>query len=419
MLVGHYNRADFLLIGQAKLRVLKQMPNPIMSTYKRLPVHFKRGAGVWLWDTDDKRYLDALSGIAVCGLGHAHPAVKAALCQQAGELIHTSNLYGISRQEQLGEALTRISGMDKVFFANSGAEANEAAIKIARLYGHNREIDSPAIVVMENSFHGRTLATLSATGNRKVQAGFEPLVSGFIRVPFGDAESLRIVAQNNPHVVAVLVEPIQGEGGINIPPDDYLNQLRTICDDNQWLLMLDEIQTGMGRSGRMFAHQHNGIVPDVMTLAKGLANGVPIGACLAHGSAAEVLSAGSHGSTFGGNPLACAAASAVLEVLESDQLPARAEALGNKILADLADALEGIAGVEEIRGYGLLIGIELDRNCGELVTTALEHGLLINVTANRTVRLLPPLVMSDEQSDEMVRILSGLIKQFLAPDQDD
>ncbi|MCP3672409.1 MAG: aspartate aminotransferase family protein [Gammaproteobacteria bacterium] len=394
------------------------MSDPIMSTYKRLPVHFQHGEGTWLWDTDNKRYLDALSGIAVCGLGHAHPAIKAALCQQAGELIHTSNLYGISRQEQLGENLTRISKMDKVFFSNSGAEANEAAIKIARLYGHNRDIKSPAIVVMENSFHGRTLATLSATGNRKVQAGFEPLVSGFVRVPYGDAESLQVVAQNNPNVVAVLVEPIQGEGGINIPPDDYLNQLRTICDDNQWLLMLDEIQTGMGRSGRMFAHQHNGIVPDVMTLAKGLGNGVPIGACLAQGPATEVLGAGTHGSTFGGNPLACAAASAVLEVLESEQLPARAEALGSKILADLADALEGIAGVEEIRGCGLLIGIELDRNCGELVTTALKHGLLINVTADHTIRLLPPLVMSDEQSDEMIKILSELIKQFLAVDQD-
>ncbi len=394
------------------------MSDPIMSTYKRLPVHFKRGEGAWLWDTQDKRYLDALSGIAVCGLGHAHPTVKAALCQQAGELIHTSNLYGISRQEELGATLTRLSGMDKVFFANSGAEANEAAIKIARLYGHNRDIDSPAIVVMENSFHGRTLATLSATGSRKVQAGFEPLVSGFVRVPHGDAESLRIVAQNNPNVVAVLVEPIQGEGGINIPPDDYLNQLRDICDANEWLLMLDEIQTGMGRSGRMFAHQHNDIIPDVMTLAKGLANGVPIGACLAHGAAAEVLGAGTHGSTFGGNPLACAAASAVIDVLESEQLAERAEQLGSKILADLADALEGVAGVEEIRGCGLLIAIELDRSCGELVTTALEQGLLINVTADTTVRLLPPLVMSDEQSDEMVNILAELIKQFLSTDQD-
>ena len=395
------------------------MPNPIMSTYKRLPVQFKRGEGAWLWDTDDKRYLDALSGIAVCGLGHAHPAVTDALCKQAGELIHTSNIYGIPKQEELGETLVRISGMSKVFFANSGAEANEAAIKIARLYGHKREIDNPAIVVMENSFHGRTLATLSATGNRKVQAGFEPLVSGFIRVPYGDADSLRAVAKNNPNVVAVLVEPIQGESGINIPADDYLNQLRSICDDNDWLLMLDEIQTGMGRSGRMFAHQHNSIVPDVMTIAKGLANGVPIGACLAHGAAAEVLGVGNHGSTFGGNPLACAAATAVIATIEQDKLVARAEALGNKILADLADALEGVAGVEEIRGCGLLIGIELDRNCGDLVMAALEQGLLINVTADRIIRLLPPLIMSDEQSDEMVEILSGLIKQFLASDQED
>ncbi len=390
-----------------------------MSTYKRLPVQFKRGEGAWLWDTDDKRYLDALSGIAVCGLGHAHPAITSALCKQAGELIHTSNIYGIPKQQELGETLVRISGMSKVFFGNSGAEANEAAIKIARLYGHQRKILNPAIVVMENSFHGRTLATLSATGNRKVQAGFEPLVSGFIRVPYGDADSLHAVAKNNPNVVAVLVEPIQGEGGINIPADDYLNQLRTICDDNDWLLMLDEIQTGMGRSGRMFAHQHNGIVPDVMTLAKSLGNGVPIGACLAQGAAAEVFGIGNHGSTFGGNPLVCAAASAVIATIEQEQLVARAETLGNKILADLADALEGVSGVEEIRGCGLLIGIELDRNCGELVMTALEQGLLINVTADRTIRLLPPLIMTDEQADEMVGTLSGLIRQFLSTDREE
>ncbi len=394
------------------------MSDPIMATYKRLPVHFQRGEGALLWDTDGKCYLDALSGIAVCGLGHAHPAVKEAICQQAGELIHTSNLYGITQQEDLGAALVRISGMSKVFFSNSGAEANEAAIKIARLYGHSRGIDNPAIVVMDNSFHGRTLATLSATGNRKVQAGFEPLVSGFVRVPYDDVESIRLVAANIPNVVAVLVEPIQGEGGINIPADDYLNQLREICDANDWLLMLDEIQTGMGRSGRMFAHQHNGIVPDVMTIAKGLANGVPIGACLAHGNAAEVLVAGSHGSTFGGNPLACAAASAVIDTIEKEGLVARAEALGSKILADLADALEDVAGVEEIRGQGLLIGIELDRDCSNLVTDALEKALLINVTADKTVRLLPPLIMSDEQSNEMVEIVSSLIKQFLESDQD-
>jgi acetylornithine aminotransferase len=328
-------------------------------------------------------------------------------------LIHTSNIYGITQQEELGAALVRISGMSKVFFSNSGAEANEAAIKIARLYGNSKGVENPAIVVMENSFHGRTLATLSATGSRKVQAGFEPLVSGFVRVPYNDVESIRLVAANIPNVVAVLVEPIQGEGGINIPDDDYLNQIRKICDQHDWLLMLDEIQSGMGRSGRMFSHQHNGIVPDVMTLAKGLGNGVPIGACLAHGKATDVLVAGSHGSTFGGNPLACSAASAVIKTIESDGLVARAEALGSKILAELADALEDVAGVEEIRGQGLLMAIELDRPCGELVTVALERGLLINVTADKTVRLLPPLIMSDEQADEMVKALSNLIKQFL------
>ncbi len=393
------------------------MSDPIMATYKRLPVHFQRGAGAQLWDTEGKRYLDALSGIAVCGLGHAHPAVRDAICTQAGELIHTSNIYGITQQEELGAALTRISGMDKVFFCNSGAEANEAAIKIARLHGHSKDIDNPAIVVMENSFHGRTLATLSATGNRKVQAGFEPLVSGFVRIPYDDIDSLRLVAANIPNIIAVLVEPIQGEGGINIPADNYLNQIRNVCDEHGWLMMLDEIQTGMGRSGRMFAHQHNDIVPDVMTVAKGLANGVPIGACLAHGKAADLMIPGSHGSTFGGNQLACAAASAVIKTIEDEGLVAKAETLGSKILADLADALEDVAGVEEIRGQGLLIGIELDRNCGDLVTAALEKGLLINVTADKVIRLLPPLVMSDEQCDEMIETLSGLIKQFLASDR--
>ncbi|MES9959897.1 MAG: aspartate aminotransferase family protein [Sedimenticola sp.] len=390
------------------------MTDSLMATYKRLPVSFQRGEGVWLWDTDGKRYLDALSGIAVCGLGHAHPAVKEALCNQAGELIHTSNLYGIEQQEKLGDMLTRLSGMDRVFFSNSGAEANEAAIKLARLYGHNKGVDNPVIVVTENSFHGRTLATLSATGNRKVQAGFEPLVKGFARIPYGDIDSLLQVAENTPNVVAVLVEPVQGEGGINIPDEDYLNRIREICDDHDWLMMLDEIQTGMGRSGKMFAHQLNGITPDVMTLAKGLGNGVPIGACLAKGKAAEVFGPGTHGSTFGGNPLACAAAVAVVETLEKDDLPARADQLSGKLLADFADALEGVAGVEEIRGTGLLIGIELDRPCPELVSQALEQGLLINVTADKVVRLLPPLVMSDDEAEQLVSTLSNLIKEFLS-----
>ncbi|MET0013296.1 MAG: aspartate aminotransferase family protein [Sedimenticola sp.] len=390
------------------------MTDSLMATYKRLPVSFQRGEGVWLWDTDGKRYLDALSGIAVCGLGHAHPAVKEALCNQAGELIHTSNLYGIEQQEKLGDMLTRLSGMDRVFFSNSGAEANEAAIKLARLYGHNKGVDNPVIVVTENSFHGRTLATLSATGNRKVQAGFEPLVKGFARIPYGDIDSLLQVAENTPNVVAVLVEPVQGEGGINIPDEDYLNRIREICDDHDWLMMLDEIQTGMGRSGKMFAHQLNDITPDVMTLAKGLGNGVPIGACLAKGKAAEVFGPGTHGSTFGGNPLACAAAVAVVETLEKDDLPARADQLSGKLLADFADALEGVAGVEEIRGTGLLIGIELDRPCPELVSQALEQGLLINVTAEKVVRLLPPLVMSDDEAEQLVSTLSNLIKEFLS-----
>jgi acetylornithine aminotransferase len=400
-------------MGQNNLLGYK-MPDSLMPTYKRLPIHFERGEGAWLWDTSEKRYLDALSGIAVCGLGHAHPEVRDALCNQAGTLIHTSNLYGVELQEKLADRLVRLSGMDRVFFGNSGAEANEAAIKIARLHGHKNGIENPTIVVMENSFHGRTLATLSATGNRKVQAGFEPLVKGFARVPFDDIESLQAVAKSTPDVVAVLVEPIQGEGGINIPAEDYLNQLRDLCDQQGWLLMLDEIQTGMGRSGRLFAFQHKGILPDVVTLAKGLGNGVPIGACLARGEAAQVFQPGTHGSTFGGNPLACAAANKVLEVLESQDLATRAQTLGNKILSDFADSLQGIAGVEEIRGQGLLIGIELDRSCGELVTLALEQGLLINVTADRVVRLLPPLIMSDSEADEMVAKTSNLIKDFLA-----
>jgi acetylornithine aminotransferase len=376
-------------------------------------VHFQRGEGAWLWDSEGKRYLDALSGIAVCGLGHAHPAVQKALCEQAGQLIHTSNLYGIEPQETLGEMLVRVSGMERVFFGNSGAEANEAAIKLARLYGHKKGIENPTIVVMENSFHGRTMATLTATGSRKVQAGFEPLLKGFARIPYNDMESLEAVAKGNPDIVAVLVEPIQGEGGINLPAEDYLQQLRDLCDQQGWLLMLDEIQTGMGRSGKMFSHQHNGIQPDVMTLAKGLGNGVPIGACLARGEAAEVFGPGNHGSTFGGNHLACAAGIAVLQTLEQEKLSARAATLGNHLLEAFANALEGVAGVEEIRGQGLLIGIELDRDCGELVTTALEQGLLINVTADRVIRLLPPLIMSDAEAEELVSQVSRLIIQFL------
>ncbi len=385
-----------------------------MATYRRLPVTFTHGEGAWLWDEAGKRYLDALSGIAVCGLGHAHPAVRDALCEQAGSLIHTSNLYQIAAQTELGARLTALAGMDRVFFGNSGAEANEAAIKLARLHGHHRGIERPAILVMENSFHGRTLATLSATGNRKVQAGFEPLVQGFVRVPYNDLGAVETAAANRQDIVAVLVEPIQGEGGINIPAPDYLPRLRAICDRQGWLLMLDEIQTGMGRTGRLFAHQHTGIQPDVMTLAKGLANGVPIGACLARGVAATVLGPGSHGSTFGGNPLACRAASVVLRTLKDEGLVQRAADLGNQLKTGFRQALARQPGVRDIRGLGLMIGIELDRPCAELVGQALEAGLLINVTADRVIRLLPPLILEGDQVALLVDRLARLIVAFLA-----
>ena len=389
------------------------MADHIMSTYNRLPIQFERGEGIWLWDNENKQYLDALSGIAVCGLGHAHPAVTRAISEQAGLLVHTSNLYGIALQEQLADALCEISAMERVFFSNSGAEANEAAIKIARLYGHSRGINNPAIIVMEKSFHGRTLATLTATGNRKVQAGFEPLVQGFIRVPYNDLDAIRTVAANSNNVVAVLVEPIQGEGGINIPDDDYLQGIRSLCDNNRWLMMLDEIQTGMGRTGTWFAWQQSDVLPDVATLAKALGNGVPIGACLARGRAAEMMQPGSHGSTFGGNPLACRAAIAVLEVLEQEQLVTHAASLGTHLLARFTAALAGLEGVTAIRGRGLMIGIELDRPCAELVGKALAQGLLINVTAERVIRLLPPLITTVKQADIIIEQVSELIHEFL------
>ncbi|WP_462322315.1 acetylornithine/succinylornithine family transaminase [Halochromatium sp.] len=389
-----------------------------MGTYKRLPVAFARGEGAWLWDRDGKRYLDALAGIAVCGLGHAHPSVRDALCDQAGTLIHTSNLYQVPQQAELGTRLCGAAGMDRVFFGNSGAEANEAAIKLARLYAHQRRISSPAILVMENAFHGRTLATLTATGNRKAQAGFEPLVQGFVRVPYNDIAAVETAAANRPNIVAVMVEPIQGEGGIIIPDDDYLPQLRALCDRHGWLLMVDEIQTGMGRTGRLFAHQWTGIKPDVITLAKGLANGVPIGACLASGTAAEVLGPGSHGSTFGGNPLACCAALSVLDTLERDELASRAAVLGDHLLDGFRTRLNGVAGVRDIRGRGLMIGIELDQPCPELVTAALARGLLINVTAGSVVRLLPPLIIDDDQATEIVETVSELIRVYLSTSTD-
>lgn len=386
----------------------------LMKNYARQAVAFTHGQGCQLFDAEGRRYLDGLSGIAVNTLGHRHPRLVEALGEQINRMIHVSNLYGVNEQERLADRLAAVSGMDEAFFCNSGCEANEAAIKLARLYGHGKEIDQPAIIVMEHAFHGRTLATLSATGNRKVQAGFEPLVPGFVRVPFDNLAAIEQVAANNANVVAVLFEPVQGEGGIHICHEEFLRGLRRICDSKGWLLMVDEVQCGMGRTGRWFAHQHAGIRPDVMTLAKGLGSGVPIGTCLTAGPATGVFKPGNHGSTFGGNPLACMAALTTLAVIEEDGLLDRAASLGERIRARLASSLAGQAGVVQIRGSGLMIGLELDRPCGALVAAGLSAGILVNVTADRVVRLLPALVMTDSEADELVDTLAGLVKTFLS-----
>ncbi|MFP5441952.1 MAG: aspartate aminotransferase family protein [Gammaproteobacteria bacterium] len=387
----------------------------LMPTYARQAVGFVSGEGSWLVDEAGKRYLDAIAGIAVCNLGHAHPAVTRAIQQQAAAVLHTSNVYRIPLQEQAADALCAASGMEKVFFCNSGAEANEAAIKLARLYGHKQKnVDNPAIVVMEGAFHGRTMATLTATGNRKVQAGFEPLVQGFVRVPYNDLDAVRQVAKHNRDIVAVLVEPVQGEGGVIVPADNYLAGLREICDAQGWLLMLDEIQTGNGRTGTYFAYQGAGVVPDVVTTAKGLGNGVPVGACLARGIAAEIFAPGNHGSTFGGNPLACAAALAVVKSLQEEGVIARVPALAKHLVDGFRAQLGGQPGVVQVRGKGLMIGIELDRPCGDLVARARNAGLLINVTAEKTIRLLPPLVLTAADAELLVAKLSALVGEFLA-----
>ena len=385
----------------------------VMNTYARLPVSFSRGEGAWLWDNEGNRYLDGLSGIAVNTLGHAHPRYTAALTAQIGKLIHCSNVYRVEGQELLADRLCNLSAMQEVFFCNSGCEANEAAIKLARMYGHKKGIENPSIIVMEKAFHGRTLATLSATGNRKVQAGFEPLVTGFVRVPYNDLEAIRQVAQHNSSVVAILVEPIQGEGGIRQGDISYMQELRRICDGQDWLLMLDEVQCGMGRTGKWFAYQHAGILPDVMTLAKGLGSGIPIGACLASGKASGIFGPGNHGSTFGGNPLACTAGLETLNILEEDGLLPHAEKLGGLICRNLESGLQGVKGVVEIRGQGLMIGVELAKPCGDIVKQALARGLLINVTADNVIRLLPPLVMTEAEGEQLVGILCPLIKEFL------
>jgi acetylornithine aminotransferase len=384
-----------------------------MNTYARLPVTFERGEGAWLWDESGRKYLDALAGIAVNGLGHAHPKLVSAISEQAAKLIHSSNIYGVRRQEELSDLLCQVSGMEEAFYCNSGAEANEAAIKLARLYGHQRGIEVPTIIVMEKAWHGRTIATLSATGNRKAQAGFEPLLNGFIRVPFNDVEAIRAVAEHNRNIVAVLFEPIQGEGGIHVATHQYQRELRQLCTERGWLYMVDEVQTGIGRTGHWFATQESGVKPDVMSLAKGLGSGVPIGACLAAGPAAGLFKPGNHGTTFGGGPLVCAAALTTLQVMEADGLLRNAATQGARLHDALVAGLGHVAGVVQIRGHGLMLGIELDRPCGALVMKALEQGLLINVTSEKVVRLLPPLIIQGMEVDQIAQTLIPLVKSFL------
>ncbi len=385
----------------------------LMSTYASLPLSFTRGEGPWLYDEQENAYLDCVAGVAVCALGHGHPTFVSALNEQLQRLIHVSNLFTIPQQIRLGDVLCERSGMDKVFFCNSGAEANEASIKLARLRGNKLGYTQPKIIVTEDSFHGRTMATLSATGNPKVQQGFEPLVQGFLRVPFNDLAAIEALAAEHDDIVAILVEPVQGEGGVNIPAEDYLPGIRALCDQHNWLMMLDEVQTGIGRTGEWFAFQHSGVTPDVMNLAKGLGNGFPIGACVAKGEAAELFAPGSHGSTFGGNPLACTAANTVLQVIEDEGILANVQRQSQRMVEGFEAGIGQLDGVVNIRASGLLMGIELNKPCGELVKQGIEAGILINVTANNVVRLIPPLIIDDEQADTIVAKVSTLIETFL------
>jgi len=385
-----------------------------MNTYARQPVAFARGQGVWLWDEAGKKYLDALAGIAVNTLGHNHPRLVRALSEQIGRIIHSSNLFRVPLQEAAADRVAEITGLDEVFFCNSGLEANECALKVARKYGHDRGVAEPAIIVMENAFHGRSLATLSATGNRKVQAGFEPLVQGFVRVPLNDLEAVRQVATHNRNVVAVFIEPIQGEGGINVARLEYLRGLKEICDRQEWLFMSDEVQCGLGRTGKWFVYQHAGFMPDVVPLAKGLGSGVPVGACVTGGRAKGVFKPGNHGSTFGGNPLAMTAVVTTIDTMREEGLIANATKVGDAIRDGLAAGLANLAGVTEVRGRGLMLGVELNRPCGELVARALEAGLVINVTADNVIRLLPALVMSEAEGREVLERLIPLVRAFLA-----
>jgi len=386
----------------------------VMPTYGRLDVAFSKGEGVWLTDTEGNKYLDALSGIAVCNLGHSHPAITKAICSQADKLIHTSNIYHIPLQQELAEKLTSLSGMEQAFFCNSGAEANETAIKIARKYGHSKGIDKPVIIVMDGSFHGRTLATLTATGNPKVHAGFEPLVPGFVRIPYNDLDALRMAISHWPEAVAVMLEPVQGEGGVKIPDADYLAGVRELCTQRKLLMMLDEVQTGIGRTGEWFGFQHHeNLLPDVLMLAKGLGNGIPIGACLVANDAVGILEAGNHGSTFGGNPLVCQVALTVLRVIESANLLQHVSQLSEQITKAFQHEGAGQEGVK-IRSCGFMFGLELEIECGELVQKSLDKGLLVNVTAGNVIRLLPPFIMNTDEANTMVVTLSELIKTFFA-----
>ena len=389
-------------------------PEPhVMHTYGRLPMAMSHGQGCWVWDTDGKKYLDGLGGIAVNTLGHAHPKLVPALQEQIGRLIHTSNYYGAPLQEKLAAKLCELSGMSRVFFCNSGLEANEAALKIARKFGYDKGINRPEVIVYEKAFHGRSIATLSATANPKIQAGFGPLVEGFVRVPLNDVSAIESAASEHPNIVAVFLEVIQGEGGVNPATPDYLRAIRRICDEHGWLLMLDEVQCGIGRTGKWFAHQWAGIVPDVMPLAKGLGSGVPVGAVVCGPRAAEVLQPGNHGTTFGGNALAMRAGIETLRIMEEDQLLDNAVTVGSALRASLTREFAGLSGVVEIRGQGLMLGIELDRPCGELLSQAADAGLLISVTADRVVRLVPPLILSLAEAEQIATILGRLIRQFL------
>jgi acetylornithine/N-succinyldiaminopimelate aminotransferase len=385
----------------------------IMNTYARMPISLARGEGAWVWDTQGKRYLDALSGIAVNTLGHNHPKLVAALQDQVTKLIHTSNIYGIPLGEQLADLLCELSSMDNVFFCNSGLEANEAAIKIARKYGYDQGNTNPQIIVYDKAFHGRSLATLSATGNEKVQKGFAPLVPGFVRVPLNDIAAIEHAAAHNPNITAVFLEAIQGEGGINPARVEYLQALRTLCDTKGWLLMIDEVQCGIGRTGKWFAHQWAGVLPDVMPLAKGLGSGVPIGAVVARGKAAHVFGPGNHGTTFGGNPLAMRAGLTTLNTMREESLLDNAAKRGAQLRDGMVQQLAGISSIVEIRSHGLMMGIELDRPCADIAKQALAAGLLVNVTNERVIRLLPPLIINAEQIEMVVNMLAPLVRGFL------